>query len=385
MNIKVLLISSNSSARGGGERYLVYLTQGLKALDCQVHSLLCDTSCMDGWADTLIKEGAVVHRHRLKSLRERPFRFVQAMWDRRQQDDIARICRQIAPTAILVNQQYDEDGLDYLAGALKSKIAPVAGIMHMPMTGEKNQRPLGRWRGKLLQSWYASHPYCLIFVSSGSQREFHNYYQTLWSSHVVLNGCKFSDAVTAAANLLPDDWDDGLPVIGFSGQFVLQKNLQLLIEAWSYSWRKGLQSRLLLVGDGPERQSLEKTLASVAPPEYWHITGWQEHPERYLSKMDIFAMSSHFEGLPLSLIEAAGQGIPSVVTSFNGAEDVASKADWVRISSLSTAQCFGNLLVETAEHLVSLKDIAREGKSAFKEYFSPQRMAQDTLIVLDIL
>ena len=145
-----LLISSNSSGRGGGERYLVFLTKGLHEKGCEVHALLSDVDYMDGWAKSLNEEGAVVHRHPLKSLSQRPLRFFQSTRDSIQIETVSAFCRRIAPDAILVNQQYDEDGLDYLMGALKAEVAPVAGVMHMPMTGTKDNRPFGRLRGSIL-------------------------------------------------------------------------------------------------------------------------------------------------------------------------------------------------------------------------------------------
>ncbi len=90
---------------------------------------------MDAWESELCDAGAVVRRERLIGLRDRPFRFLQSATDFRQQQRISDLCREICPTAILVNQQYDEDGLDYVAGALKADVAPVAGTLHMPMTG----------------------------------------------------------------------------------------------------------------------------------------------------------------------------------------------------------------------------------------------------------
>ena len=140
---------------------------------------------MDEWANFLDNEGAKVHRLQLIGLRHRPLRFIQSLTDRRQQQKIANFCRQINPKAILVNQQYDEDGLDYVLGAIKAKTAPVCGIIHMPMTASKNKRPLGKLRGKLLHKWYLANTYQKIFVSQGCQQEFNNYYQIFDSTSVV--------------------------------------------------------------------------------------------------------------------------------------------------------------------------------------------------------
>jgi len=389
MKKRLLLISSNSSGRGGGERYLVYLTQGLHLLNCEVHVLLSTVSYMDDWAKALTAEGAQVHRRDLLGLRDRSLRFVQSMLDKRQQLKIAEVCKGIAPDAILVNQQYDEDGLDYLAGALMSGVAPVGGTMHMPMTADKDKRPLGRWRGKLLHQWYEKHPYSLIFVSEGSQREFESYYKYSRPTNVVHYGCPFAENCllpeVSTSNLsLPKAWMKNQPIIGFVGQFVGQKNLQLLVDGWQWALQQGVETRLLLVGDGPERDAIEKRLANTVPRHLWHITGWTEHPETYLSVIDIYAMTSHFEGLPLALIEAVGRGLPAIVTNFNGAADVAKRANWVTVVTDKRPEFIGRKIIELIPNLPLIKKQSIDSNKAFQDYFLIQRMASDTLAVLGI-
>jgi len=384
MQKRIVLISSNSSARGGGERYLVYLTQGMRCLGHEVHALLSDVRYMDGWLEALGAEGAVVSRRHLLGLRDRPLRFLQSIVDHKQISSIANLCREIAPDAIVVNQQYDEDGLDYLAGALAAQVAPVGGIMHLPMTRNKHQRPLGSLRGKLLSWWYCRHPYRLIFVSRGSQEEFESYYACPRPTAVVNSGVPFRED-PAVPPSLPIGWrDDNIPVVGFVGQFVLQKNLMLLVDGWLLARGRGVECRLLLVGDGPTRPTLEKRLKDAAPSEMWHITGWQDQPENFFSVMDLYAMTSHFEGLPLSLVEAAGCALPAVVVNFNGAIDVGKRAAWVRVVEDTDAAAVGQALAAAIAELPSLKAQARAGRQAFRDYFSPERMARDILAALGV-
>ena len=383
MDKRLLLISSNSSERGGGERYLVYLTQGLRFIGCEVHILLSTVKYMDDWAKVLSAEGAQVHRRNLLGLRSRPLRFLQSMTDKNQQLKIAKACEEIDPDAILVNQQYDEDGLDYLTGALMADIAPVGGLIHMPMTATKDQRPFGKIRGKLLKKWYFQHPYNLIVVSKGSKAEFINYYNVPYPISIVHHGYPFGEGTRIESEVLKFQ-GNSLPTIGFLGQFVSQKNLLLLVEGWLWLCKQGIETRLLLVGDGPERTSIEKLLSSTAPKETWHITGWQNQPEKYLSVIDIYAMTSHFEGLPLALLEAVGSGLPAVVTNFNGASDVADHAPWVKIVENPNPISVGQALASSIQNLSTLKQQAQEGKEIFRHYFSLQRMAQDTLVALGI-
>ena len=380
--LKILLISSNSSGRGGGERYLIFLTRGLRELGCEVHVLFSDADYMSSWAHDISVEGGIVHRRPLKSLVQRPLRFIQSIYDSFQIETVAAFCREIGPNAILVNQQYDEDGLDYLMGAIKADIATVGGVMHMPMTEFKNNRLFGRMRGSLISKWYRENLYRLIFVSEGAQTEFESYYDAPRPTYVVNNSIPFdvSPPLNKERLLFPPD----VPVVGFIGQFVAQKNLECLVHAWLETRRNGIDSRLLLVGDGPERVNLEKILWHKALPGSWFVTGWTKSAEEYLREMDLFVLTSHFEGLPLSLVEAAGRGIPSVVAPFNGALDVSRRAAWVKVAPGNSVQEIAEMMKAVLNDLPALKVSATTEHEEFRRYFSLKRMASEVLVVLGL-
>ncbi|MES9899860.1 MAG: glycosyltransferase [Sedimenticola sp.] len=382
MNTKrVLLVSSNSSGRGGGERYLVFLSEGLRSLGFEVHALLGSMAYMNSWAQDLLSVGVQVHRRPLKGLAQRPLRFIQALRDKKQIDRVTELCCEVEPDAILVNQQYDEDGLDYLKGALKAKIAPVVGVIHMPMTEGKNKRPLGALRGNFLRRWYLDNSYRLILVSEGAQQEFESYYPAPRPTAVVNNATPLG--AVAHYKREKANASDGL-VIGFVGQLVPQKNLSCLLDAWHMARSSGFDCRLLLVGDGPERATIERRLNSMAPSHSWNITGWLAQPEEWLNKMDLFMLSSHFEGLPLSLVEAAGRGIPSVVAPFNGATDVARHAHWVKVADNHSAEAIGSLLIKTLKEWDNKVPVSESDLLSFCEHFSLKRMASEVAVVMGL-
>jgi glycosyltransferase involved in cell wall biosynthesis len=387
---RVLLISSNSSGRGGGERYLVYLAVGLRLCGHEVAALVSSSRIMDGWAESLAEAGVQVERRPLLALRDRRLRFLQAVLDREQQQRVTDACRSVQPSAIVVNQQYDEDALDYLAGAIHAEVAPVAAMLHLPMTRDKHLRPFGRIRGALLRQWYRHHNYLPIFASRGSQSEFESYYPAPRPTSVVHHGVPYPEP-TEAQGKIPAAWmaspretSSHIPIVGFVGQFVPQKNLELLVGGWSIAHARGVRSRLLLVGDGPSRPMVERQLSGNVPPDLWHITGWTEHPEHYLGRLDLLVMTSRFEGLSFALIEAVGCGIPAVVTDFNGARDVAAHAPWVQVVDDATVNRVGAAIADSVDHLDELRRAAVKGQDAFRAHFSLRRMARDTIATLGL-
>lgn len=73
---------------------------------------------------------------------------------------------------------------------------------------------------------------------------------------------------------------------------------------------------LVLIGDGPLREDLQRLAAELALTDRVLWAGFQTNPHRFLSRCRVFALSSRYEGLPNAALEALALGIP--VVSFDG-------------------------------------------------------------------
>ena len=365
----------------------MYLSHGLSRAGYQVHALLADDEFMDGWSTELATTDAKVHRMQLTSLSKRPLRFVQAIYDRAQKKRLASFCQKLKPSGIFVNQQYDEDGLDFLQGAIAAACAPVMGMIHMPMTKNKNKRPLGRLRGFFLRRWYWSHRYRILFSSVGAQREFNNYYNLSLNSMVIPSGVLFEQLNKSSRRILrcleetcfpktAKDSSNRPPMIGVVCQFVHQKNLLLLIDAWKWAAANGCNTRLLLIGDGPQRVEIEARLADCDEC-LWNITGWTDNYAEYMSLLDLFVMPSLFESLPLALIEAVGLGIPAIISDFTGASELADQASWVSVLETVDLESLGSAIMDKIN--LSNSHISEIERQHFIKYFSSLRMAKDLI------
>jgi glycosyltransferase involved in cell wall biosynthesis len=75
-----------------------------------------------------------------------------------------------------------------------------------------------------------------------------------------------------------------------------------------------MSCRLAILGWGPERDSLEALSAELNISDYVALLGYAENPYQYMSRANIFVLSSAWEGLSIVLIEALALGIPAVST-----------------------------------------------------------------------
>jgi glycosyltransferase involved in cell wall biosynthesis len=112
------------------------------------------------------------------------------------------------------------------------------------------------------------------------------------------------------------------PVVGSVARLNPVKCQDLLIRAFARLKPRYPESHLLLVGDGPSRQPLEELTASLGLQGSVHFAGYQAEPERYLQVMNVFALTSSLEGLPLAILEAWAAGLAVVASSVGGVPDL---------------------------------------------------------------
>jgi glycosyltransferase involved in cell wall biosynthesis len=101
------------------------------------------------------------------------------------------------------------------------------------------------------------------------------------------------------------------PVIGAIGRLDRQKGFDVLVRALA----ELSGASLVLVGDGPERESLQELVAELGLAERVEFLGWHEDARRQLSGFDVFALPSRFEGFPLAIVEAMLARLPVVATT----------------------------------------------------------------------
>ncbi|WP_315760408.1 glycosyltransferase [Sphingomonas sp. Y38-1Y] len=92
--------------------------------------------------------------------------------------------------------------------------------------------------------------------------------------------------------------------------------------------------RLVIVGEGPERQAIENQAAAMFMSDRVHLPGFLAEPHRYVGLFDIFMLSSLSEQQPISVMEAMAAGLPVVaprvgdIASMVAPENLPYLADW---------------------------------------------------------
>jgi glycosyltransferase involved in cell wall biosynthesis len=113
-------------------------------------------------------------------------------------------------------------------------------------------------------------------------------------------------------------WPENVRIIGTVGRLSTIKRQDLLLRAFARLYRARSKARLLVIGDGPEAAALHQLSTALGIAGAVYFAGYQQRPEAYLRLMDVFALSSDSEGMPMALLEAWAAGVPVVSTSVGG-------------------------------------------------------------------
>ena len=118
-------------------------------------------------------------------------------------------------------------------------------------------------------------------------------------------------------NIAPDDF-----VVGYLGRLSQEKGVNYLIDAVSEIRDSGVQVKLVIVGDGPERDSLEHKVKNNGLENLVVFAGFQEDIKIWLQIFDVFVLPSLTEGTPMALLEAMAMRVPVIATAVGGVPQV---------------------------------------------------------------
>jgi glycosyltransferase involved in cell wall biosynthesis len=100
------------------------------------------------------------------------------------------------------------------------------------------------------------------------------------------------------------------------GRLAYQKNFELLVRASALVDHASFDLQIL--GDGPDRETLQVLIDELDLHSNVTLVGEVTDVVNRLAEADIFALSSRFEGLPISVLEAMSAGLPIVSTNVDG-------------------------------------------------------------------
>lgn len=110
----------------------------------------------------------------------------------------------------------------------------------------------------------------------------------------------------------------GTFIIGTVGRLADVKRQDVLIRAFAGLSSRNRNVHLIIVGEGPRRESLQCLISSLNIADRVHMVGYRSDRARFLKAMDIFALTSESEGMPLVVLEAWASGLAVICSHVGG-------------------------------------------------------------------
>lgn len=115
-------------------------------------------------------------------------------------------------------------------------------------------------------------------------------------------------------------------VFGSAGRLVQEKAYEIFIRAAARVAAAEPNAHFVIAGDGPLRKPLEAEIARAGLGSRFHLVGFQPDVPFFLGQLDVFVLSSRFEGFPIALIEALASGLPAIATPVGGVPEMLGKS-----------------------------------------------------------
>jgi N-acetylgalactosamine-N,N'-diacetylbacillosaminyl-diphospho-undecaprenol 4-alpha-N-acetylgalactosaminyltransferase len=151
----------------------------------------------------------------------------------------------------------------------------------------------------------------IIAVSQGVADDLHASFGVRSERMAVIANPVDLEAIRAQAENGAPIPVDG-PYAATMGRLVPNKNFAMLIEAFA---RAGIAGKLLILGDGPERDALTRKVEALGLTGRVVMPGFSDNPFPTLARADFYVSPSNAEGFPNSLLEAMSVGLPVVSTN----------------------------------------------------------------------
>ncbi len=135
-----------------------------------------------------------------------------------------------------------------------------------------------------------------------------------------------------------------------AGRLMPQKNHKMMIMAFSDVLKSHPDYHLVIYGEGPSRDELEKMIKELGLEGKILLPGNIEDVHEHMKNAEIFVLSSNYEGMPNALIEAMCLGLPSISTKVSGAADLIADHENGLLTDLDDQKQLTNAMLELIEN-----------------------------------
>ena len=187
---------------------------------------------------------------------------------------------------------------------------------------------------------------------------------------VLPNPYPFERFKTLAKESVEHSWfvSERLPIIVSSGRLCEQKGFDTLLKAFALV-KAELPCRLMILGEGPDRQKLEKLIRKLDLSDFVNLRGRVSNPWKYVARSDLFVLASRWEGWPSALMEAIALGIPVITTDCpgDGKKMIENEVNGIIVPT-DDITTLSNSIIKILSHQKEWKLLTKQAEASIMQY-----------------
>ncbi|NOR54184.1 MAG: glycosyltransferase, partial [Candidatus Aminicenantes bacterium] len=176
-----------------------------------------------------------------------------------------------------------------------------------------------------------------------------------------------------------------VPVIGAIGRLVWQKGFEYLIRAIPQVIEAFPEAKFLIVGEGPLRRRLEELSKKLKIEDNIIFTGFRSDIKDILATIELLAMPSLLEGLPIVLLEGMAMAKPIVATRIDGMTEVLENSETGLLVPTKNSHELAEAIIEILKNKTKADLLGQNARKIVEEKFSVKRMVEQTELVYEKL
>lgn len=165
--------------------------------------------------------------------------------------------------------------------------------------------------------------------------------------------------------------------IVYVGQLSHRKNLTHLIDVFARLYREMPNLRLILIGEGPQRQELQACAKEHGCSDAVAFLGYREDRLELVRSCDLFCMTSSLEGIPRAMMEAMALDVPVAAYDIPGVDRLIQDKRTGLLAPFGDVQALTACWRQLLDNDALAERVAQSGRQHVEQHFSAQRMAAD--------
>lgn len=167
----------------------------------------------------------------------------------------------------------------------------------------------------------------------------------------------------------------GCFVVGNIGRLSEQKGMKYYIQALPEVLKKHSETHFLIIGTGELEETLKEQARQLNVEKNVHFFGYRRDIQNLISQLDLVVLSSLWEGLPLTPIEAFSVGKTVVATAVDGTVEIVEDGKNGRLIESKRPEQIAESVIWMIEHPEEKKLMEQEAKKRYEQEFSIERLS----------